>query len=257
MWAFRACAPSRAMAFVPPPACGGLCRLKPAFPAPCAMQALGLAGAALSQHLAALAQAVQLAFANRKPKTAMRTVTSRPRAPNTSRIWAASTASLRSCSFSRPSIPSNRWSIPSNRRSIPSNRRSIWSKPAAHLPHERLKLLGYGFRHHGVQPLFRSIGDHGFGAGVQKGTEEGALLRRFRADSVGTGWRTVRRRRSGLRRWFLGGRLLAVGGARHQGILRGVRVREDRMSSLLSLDVIRARFFPLRTGMWKSRSERA
>ena len=74
---------------------------------------------------------------------------------------------------------------------------------------------------------------------------------------VGTGWRTVRRRRSGLRGWFLGGRLLAVGGARHQGIPRGVRVREDRMSSLLSLDVIRARFFPLRTGMWKSRSERA
>ena len=41
-------------------------------------------------------------------------------------------------------------------------------EPAAHFSHERLKLLSYGFRHHGVQPLFRSIGDHGFGAGVQQ-----------------------------------------------------------------------------------------
>lgn len=62
----------------PPPVCRGPCRLKPAVQTPCAMQPLGVAGAALSQHLAALARAVQFVFANRKLKTAMRTVTSRP-----------------------------------------------------------------------------------------------------------------------------------------------------------------------------------
>ena len=49
---------------------------------------LGVAGAALAQHLAALARAGSVRVRERKPKTAMRTVTSRPMAPIRSRIWA-------------------------------------------------------------------------------------------------------------------------------------------------------------------------
>ena len=48
------------------------------------MQTVRVAGAALSRHLIVLPRAVQFVFANTKPKTAMRTFTSRRMAPTLS-----------------------------------------------------------------------------------------------------------------------------------------------------------------------------
>ena len=59
------------------------------------------------------------------------------------------------------------------------------------------------------------------------------VLGRFRVGSVGTRMADGPPQAERASRVVSGGgRLLAVGSARHRGILRGVRVREDGMSSL-------------------------
>ena len=116
----------------------------------------------------------------------------------------------------------------------------------ANLQQDRLGVLGDSLRGHGVHPLFRSIGgppasskawkmapsSAGSGAAAS-GTGGGA------SGAAGPASAEVR-----------GGRRRGLGG--HRELLGDAS--EDAASSSTSLDGIRARFFPLRRVLWKSRS---